>query len=560
MRAWWQAASVQSPWRARALEKIGMRMGSDGRLDDAVAAFKMAIDADPRRASVHVNLGHTLQKHDSSHSAESIAAFREAIRLNPLLFEAHYNLGLMLESQGFVDEAEDVFRRAFEVQRMAEKGEFGDNKGNDAAMFEYSVSAPAPCDDVDRALAECMVVPAAKPSHGNTVGDLETAKSKCFNEMGMLQLCLRKHALLVERVSADKPLLPANPRGSREHSLRPCKRGVFLIPRFDTYIGRGLLTYGEWSDLEVQSYERIVRNGYAEAKREAAGLTHEIGPVAINVGAHIGTMAVPLARFVGTRGLVHAFEPLRHNFQLLNANVALNGLRNVITYNVAGGKTSSAGRRTAALPVEGLPGSVTGVTSAYWWGDMPTNTGMFGIGPGETEFVADASEYVAVETIDGLNLHRCDFILLDAQGFEVPVLKGAQRTLAEFHPLIAVENDKTTDEIQTLLGAFGYVCHWHFHYMYNPENFHGSEEKHLGGFGKTSEATAAASDPTVYGAMSLNMLCTHPASALAASAAKEIARMELPLARKDTLDEYGRLVVRQRAALLERLAALSKAD
>jgi hypothetical protein len=186
---------------------------------------------------------------------------------------------------------------------------------------------------------------------------------------------------------------------------------------------------------------------------------------------------------------------------------------------------------------------------------MPFNSGVFGIGPGETKFAAHASEYVAVETIDGLGLHRCDFILLDVQGFEVPVLEGARKTLAEFHPLIAVENDESTDEIQTLLGAFGYACHWHFHYMYNPENFHGSEQEHFGRFSKTSEATAAgAFDSSVYGAMSLNMLCTHPASALAASAAKEIARMGLPQARKETLEGYGRLVARQRAALLERLA------
>ena len=34
-------------------------------------------------------------------------------------------------------------------------------------------------------------------------------------------------------------------------------------------------------------------------------------------------------------GLVYAVEAMRPNFQLMNANVALNGLKNVYTFNAA---------------------------------------------------------------------------------------------------------------------------------------------------------------------------------------------------------------------------------
>ena len=53
------------------------------------------------------------------------------------------------------------------------------------------------------------------------------------------------------------------------------------------------------------------------------------GDVVIDVGANLGSYTIPLAEKVGVTGGVFAFEPFRRMTQLLNANVALNGLSNV---------------------------------------------------------------------------------------------------------------------------------------------------------------------------------------------------------------------------------------
>jgi tRNA G37 N-methylase Trm5 len=50
------------------------------------------------------------------------------------------------------------------------------------------------------------------------------------------------------------------------------------------------------------------------------------GDIIIDIGAHIGTFAIPLARRVGDEGKVYAFEADSGNFTLLEKNVELNNL------------------------------------------------------------------------------------------------------------------------------------------------------------------------------------------------------------------------------------------
>jgi FkbM family methyltransferase len=54
------------------------------------------------------------------------------------------------------------------------------------------------------------------------------------------------------------------------------------------------------------------------------------GDVALDIGAHVGYYTLLMARRVGPRGRVFAFEPDPANFDLLRRNVALNGYANVV--------------------------------------------------------------------------------------------------------------------------------------------------------------------------------------------------------------------------------------
>jgi FkbM family methyltransferase len=57
-------------------------------------------------------------------------------------------------------------------------------------------------------------------------------------------------------------------------------------------------------------------------------------------------------------------------------------------------------------------------------------------------------------TLDSLNLHACDFIQLDVEGFEAHVIYGARQTIEKFKPVIALET--MTMQITDYLTSIGY--------------------------------------------------------------------------------------------------------
>lgn len=95
--------------------------------------------------------------------------------------------------------------------------------------------------------------------------------------------------------------------------LRSCRHGVMAWLAADPVIGRALDVYGEFAESENALMVRLVRPG----------------DTVVDVGGNIGTVTLALAERVGAGGQVHVFEPQRLVFQLLCANLALNGITNV---------------------------------------------------------------------------------------------------------------------------------------------------------------------------------------------------------------------------------------
>ena len=50
------------------------------------------------------------------------------------------------------------------------------------------------------------------------------------------------------------------------------------------------------------------------------------GDVILDVGAHIGTFCIPLAKHIGSSGRIHAFEPTPDSYRLLLRNIDANDL------------------------------------------------------------------------------------------------------------------------------------------------------------------------------------------------------------------------------------------
>jgi tetratricopeptide (TPR) repeat protein len=84
--------------RAGDLNSEGVALMNQGRLDQALAAFRQALKSDPAFATAAYNIGVVLARKGDTRAA--IDAFRNAIRLRPSFAEAHLGLGLMLKLAG----------------------------------------------------------------------------------------------------------------------------------------------------------------------------------------------------------------------------------------------------------------------------------------------------------------------------------------------------------------------------------------------------------------------------------------------------------------------------
>ncbi|CAE7237172.1 unnamed protein product [Symbiodinium natans] len=214
----------------------------------------------------------------------------------------------------------------------------------------------------------------------------------------------------------------------------------FVAPAFDINVGNAVRQLGTF-DLG-QSY--------------ALQTLCKAGDIVIDVGANVGGFTVPLAERVGPDGQVHAFEPFRKVFQHLNANVALNGLSNVYTYNVAlGTKEEEVTAFVPDLTHFNFPSAIR-VLDQY----------------GPEKAAAEANlryearqETLTVRPLDHYKFdRRVSLMKIDVEFMELHVVRGARQTIERNKPLIWVENEAYFDDpsnrtfVNAMYSDLGYVC------------------------------------------------------------------------------------------------------
>jgi predicted O-linked N-acetylglucosamine transferase (SPINDLY family) len=98
---------------ADAYHNLGLALADLNRVDEAIVAYRSAIQLQPAFAKVHNALGAALQA--KGDLAGAMQAYRDAIAADPGLADAHSNLGTLLETDGDLDGAEAAFRKALEL-------------------------------------------------------------------------------------------------------------------------------------------------------------------------------------------------------------------------------------------------------------------------------------------------------------------------------------------------------------------------------------------------------------------------------------------------------------
>ncbi|MFN9091386.1 MAG: FkbM family methyltransferase [Alphaproteobacteria bacterium] len=219
--------------------------------------------------------------------------------------------------------------------------------------------------------------------------------------------------------------------------LKHCRHGVMLYNIRDRYVGGSLDRYGEFSELEADLFSGLIKPGM----------------LVVEVGANIGAHTVHLANLVGENGGVVAFEPQRVIFQMLCANLALNGIENT---------------DAQCLAVGAAPGEIMVPRINY---RRDGNFGGISLG-------ADNGDMVEMIALDNLMLPACHMIKIDVEGMEKTVLDGARETISRFRPYLYVEDDRQdrhAELIATLLDL-EYRIWWHLPWLYNPANLAGDSE------------------------------------------------------------------------------------
>ncbi|MEG3906557.1 tetratricopeptide repeat protein, partial [Microcoleus sp. w2-18aC4] len=126
--AYRQAIQID-PNFAAAYENLGGALFLQGKPDEAIAAYRQAIQIDPNFAEAYKNLGGGLFLQGKLD--EEIATYHQAIKVNPQWVWAYNKLGNALSYQGKLDEAIVAYRQAIQID--SNYAEAYNNLGN--ALF-----------------------------------------------------------------------------------------------------------------------------------------------------------------------------------------------------------------------------------------------------------------------------------------------------------------------------------------------------------------------------------------------------------------------------------------
>jgi FkbM family methyltransferase len=142
--------------------------------------------------------------------------------------------------------------------------------------------------------------------------------------------------------------------------------------------------------------------------------------IVLDIGANMGAHCLNMAKLVGKKGKVIAFEPMKPVFEKLQKNLDLNKFENVKLEQIALAEKNE-------------------IKKIYFNHSYTSK-----------KTKSKKTEQIKLMTLDTYfnknKIEKVDFIKLDVDGYEYKILKGAKKTLKKFKPIIIMELGKYTLE------------------------------------------------------------------------------------------------------------------
>lgn len=164
------------------------------------------------------------------------------------------------------------------------------------------------------------------------------------------------------------------------------------------------------------------------------------GDIAIDVGAHAGAYSFRLIKLVGSQGRVIAFEP-----QKSMADYLIKGLSHHSYFefhNMGLGEANEF--RSLAIEIKDSVPQTGGASMTL------------SLTPEQS-----LHEHVVIKSLDSFEISKVKFMKIDTEGFEIPVLLGARKTITQSKPIIFLEvlnsqNSEHRKKILNLFEPYGY--------------------------------------------------------------------------------------------------------
>ena len=217
------------------------------------------------------------------------------------------------------------------------------------------------------------------------------------------------------------------------------RRGYLMFNVNDELVGRSFDQLGEYGEGGLQVLEKILHQGQ----------------LVVDIGAHIGGMAIPMGDMVGPQGRIVAYEPQRVLFQTLCGNSVLNSMEHVDTYQIA---------------LSDVEGSIFSPEIDF---RQPANYGAIEVGR------FDSGVPVPKRTFDSHFFYpQLHFMKISAPGMEAKVIQGAKEAIKKFQPMMYVDCERPSHAPMTIsaLMELGYRLWWHVFPVYTANNFYKCED------------------------------------------------------------------------------------